>query len=140
VRGHAPHDVLPELVACSCAVHLFPELQQAIEEDPDFPAVVLVSGIRFLLDPLQVIRRRHEAEHDRQKAAHAPLWAKWLPLSVRAWLGMRNFWLEYHQHHHQLGYLGNPLEVDARIAESLPHTPRPIPFTEDDKTPVEPMR
>lgn len=137
MRSAAPHDVLPELVACSCAIHLFPELQKAIEEDPDFPAVVLVSGINFMLDPLQVIRRRHEAEHDRQKAALAPGWASWFPLSIRAWLGQRAFWIAYHQHHHQLGYLGNPFEVAARAAENLP---RPVPFDEDDQTPVEPMR
>jgi hypothetical protein len=137
LRGTAPHDVLPELVACSCAVHLFTELQQAIEEETDFPAVVPVAGILFQLDPMQVIRRRHEAEHDRQKGELAPSWASWFPLSVRAWLGTRAFWLAYHQHHHQLGYLGNPFEVAARAAESLPVA---VQFDEDDHTPVEPMR
>ncbi len=123
---------MPEIMACSCAAHIFPEINRAILDEADFPARVAVAGIFLELDPPTARRRRHEEMHEQQAARFAPGWSAWFPLSVRAWLGRRGFWAAYNPLHQQLGFLGNPMEVEARQAELR------IPGDDDDeKTPVD---
>lgn len=127
-----PAASMPEIIACSCSQQIFPEVNEAILSEAEFPARVAVAGIFLELDPPSLRRRRHEAAHDQQRASYAPIWAAWFPLSVRAWLGTRRFWAAYNPLHQRLGFLGNPMEVEARAAEL-----RASDDDDDEKTPIE---
>lgn len=111
---------MPEFLACSCAVRLFPEINAAIVADADHGAMVPIAGVLFELDPLLARRARHERCHLEQAARYAPAWVPiWFPLAMHAWLGRRGWWEEYSKEHAALGYLGNPFEIEARRAENL---------------------
>lgn len=112
-RGPLPIHML----GCSCAAHVFPEVRKALfEEDATVTHVMIAEAFLLDLTPSEG-RARHERIHDEQKASFAPEWAKWLPITVRAWLGIGAFWKAYMSEHHQHSYLGNQFEVAARRAE-----------------------
>jgi hypothetical protein len=127
---------LPQFIACSCAQRLFPELRAAIDEDAEHGTMVPVAGILFELDPNLARRTRHERCHDDQASRYAPSWApQWFPKVVLAFLGRAEFWRDYQSRHEQLGYFGNPLEIEARRAEVLGP---PLSDSDGELTPVNP--
>jgi hypothetical protein len=133
-----PTPAMPKFLACSCAQLLFKEIGKAIADDAEHGAEIPVAGVLFELDPLLERRMRHERCHDEQAARFAPRWAPlWFPLPVLSFLGRRAFWVEYSMRNHQLGFFGNPFEIEARQAEDLfPKSP-PVGTSDDMLTPVE---
>ena len=61
--------------------------------------------------------QRHEAVHVDQQARAAPRWARFLPKSVRVWLGAPRQTKAYFEEWQRVGYENNKYEIEARQAE-----------------------
>lgn len=105
-----------KLYLCPTAAKLVKEISAAVNGAGDVAAITIGSAVIYV-DPPTDRLRRHEAVHVQQQAAMAPWWARWLPLSVRAWAGLPKFLQQYLAEHQAHGYDGNKFEIEARKAE-----------------------
>lgn len=109
-----------DIYVCSYAGKLIPEVIDALNGNGPKPDAITIGGTQVFFGSPSEQLRKHEWMHVVQSARFAPRWmAGWVPIRIRAWMGVPKFWKAYIKEHTERGYVFNKFEIEARNHEAL---------------------